>query len=236
MKKRSNIVQGLLLQQVFLMCAVYTLLFCYGCSFPQVSRLDVCGCYCARLLGEGSTAALTLRHICLSSDTPAQSRGWGLCKWLKLPLWTLCHSLKSIHAERYGYKSLWSSLSSPERGVPDHCCSEVLREEQTISPHVSQHPLDPCFHSVSESSAHLVVQCSCVLSQLCWLGFKTANFLGTCADALGGGVSCCAVAGASLSQKVSHTNMQGLGVYGKMHQKASIQVSCPQQVSLLLCC
>ena len=35
-------------------------------------------------------------------------------------------------------------------------------------------------------------------------------------------------------QKGSHTNVHGLGVYGKLHLKANIQVRCPQQVSLLL--
>ena len=40
MKKRSYTVQGLALQEVSLVCAVCTLLPCYGCSFPQFNPLQ----------------------------------------------------------------------------------------------------------------------------------------------------------------------------------------------------
>ena len=40
MKKRSDNVQGLAFQEVLLLCAVRTLLLCYGYSIPQVSPLQ----------------------------------------------------------------------------------------------------------------------------------------------------------------------------------------------------
>ena len=41
MKKRPYTVQGLVLQEVSLVYSVYTLLLCFGCSFPQVSPLQL---------------------------------------------------------------------------------------------------------------------------------------------------------------------------------------------------
>lgn len=40
MKKRSSIVQGLVLQEVPLVCAACSLLLCFICSFSQVSPLQ----------------------------------------------------------------------------------------------------------------------------------------------------------------------------------------------------
>ena len=40
MKKRSDNVQGLAFQEALLLCAVRTLLLCYGYSIPQVSPLQ----------------------------------------------------------------------------------------------------------------------------------------------------------------------------------------------------
>ena len=44
----------------------------------------------------------------------------------------------------------------------------------------------------------------------------------------------CAEAGVGLSRKGSHMNAQGLEVYGKVQQNFNIQVSCSQQLFLLL--
>jgi len=40
MKKKSYTVQDLVLQELSLVCAMCTLLLCFGCFFPQVSPLQ----------------------------------------------------------------------------------------------------------------------------------------------------------------------------------------------------
>lgn len=51
--------------------------------------------------------------------------------------------------------------------------SQKRKETPLIFP---RHPSGPCLHPVSKPRAHLGVQCSCVLSQVHWLCFKTPNF------------------------------------------------------------
>ena len=79
--------------------------------------------------------------------------------------------------------------------------------------------------------------CALVFYLRCEAGFQNQiqgpSVAQNCADPLGEGLT--AVAGASLSQNISNMTTQGFGVYGKGQQRAGVQVSCPQQVPLLLC-
>ena len=76
------------------------------------------------------------------------------------------------------------------------------------------------------------VLCTCVLFCTGQLSFKTPNFM-TCAGPLGGGCRCTGT-DASLSQKDSHINAQEHGIWSKTQQRANVQVSHTQQVSLHL--
>lgn len=68
--------------------------------------------------------------------------------------------------------------------------SQKRKQSPLICPRL---PSDPCLHPWSKLSAHPVAQCSSVLSQACWLGFKTPHFRYTawcqCARILWGRVS-----------------------------------------------
>ena len=130
--------------------------------------------------------------------------------------------------ERHGI----SQLSCPWRGeFTPTALQEALPEEKTISPVGPRHPSDLCL--LLPAPPPPAVLCTCVLFCTGQLSFKTPNFM-NCAGPLGGGCRCTGT-DASLSQKDSHINAQEHGIWSKTQQRAIVQFSNTQQVSLHLC-
>lgn len=86
------------------------------------------------------------------------------------------------------------ALSSLEKRVRACCCSRSPhRRANSLPSCVPGFPWTPAF-TLCHPSAHLAAQCSCVLSQVHWLGFKPPNFRGpdvswTHAGSLGEGLT-----------------------------------------------
>ena len=147
------------------------------------------------------------------------------CKNLQPPLWVLCTSLKSGLADGQG------EIMSPCSLFPGKLSLHLplFRKPSQKSEHSPLLCLrllsEPCFHPIFVQAVCLAgsIVMLCFISSA-WLGFKTPNF-----RVVSGTVS-----GTDFSQKSSHTTMQGLRVYGKVQPKARFQVSCLQQVPLLL--
>ena len=93
--------------------------------------------------------------------------------------------------------------------------------------------------SVSGMFVHLAAHCICVPSQAGWLSCKIPKFNDLTwyrlMLVLWGGGSCHTGTNVVLSQKDNHTKVQGHGIWNKVQQRASVQVSSPQYVSLCLC-
>ena len=206
----------------------------------MVSRCGACGGVCAGLLRQGPVA-LVLRHTYQRKAAPAECKGTGLgVSSLGRQYWQLCCLLKLVYAEGWGREMAPAPFHSPERGVCDHHClggpSRRGNNLHLCVSGVSHIPVSTL--SVSGPSAHTVMQCTCVLSQAGWLSFKTPSFrdpmwYGPMLGPLREDLTTLRLVQAYPRRAVS-TKAQGHGVWSKVQQRASVQVSYPQQVSLHL--
>ena len=181
--------------------------------------------------------------------------GWGLLHWfsgwlalVKIHLWGsgsslhcgCCDAHWSLSVLMGGVKWHCPTLSSLEQGVCTCYSSESPHRRANFLPFFvpSFHQISAFTPSASVLPVCRVAQYSYVLSQKCgWVSkfqiLRSWRYADPCWPSAQG--SHHAAAGAGLSQKSSHTITWGLGVYGKVQQKASTKVCCPWQVSLFLC-
>ena len=151
----------------------------------------------------------------------------------KSQLCVLCCSLNSVSADGRGLKWHESGLFPREGSLFLPLFMKPSQKSQQSALFCPRLLLDLCLHPICVSC--LPAQCSCVLPQVYGWVSKLQILVWHGSVLSSGGGSCCTLVGTGLFQKGSHTIVQRFGFYGKVSQEVGIQVSCPQQASLLIC-
>lgn len=196
----------------------------------MISRSGACEGFVLVFWGEACCCAGSQSHSPYLKKAPAEHRGARLGVSSSALHSVCCAAHWSLSVLMGRVKSGLGTLSL-RRGAQAHCCSGNPTEEWIISPLMSQVSIRfPPSLSFCPGGGAVP---PCFISNM-QLGFKTPSFgdlvLSSPKLILWAG-SHHVVAVTSLSQKSSRTTAPELGVYDEAHQKACIQVSCPQQVT-----